>query len=114
MHIYVIMLQTTLAMIIIALLLYSTYLYVRKHRKVIPAPEKFKPYACGEDASVETISVSSRNLYWAVISSVFKKLYRSLREKLHTGILNDWFISMVLYLTILFIVLVIIALLGVI
>ncbi len=114
MQIYVIMLQTTLAMIIVALLLYSTYLYVRKHRKVVSAPEKFKPYACGEDTSVETVSVSSRNLYWAVISSVFKKLYRGLREKLHTGILNDWFISMVLYLTILFIVLVLIALLRVI
>ncbi len=107
------MLQTTLVMIIVTLILYSTYLYVRKHRKVIPAPEKFKPYACGEDSSVETISVSSRNLYWAVISSVFKKLYQNLREKLHTGVLNDWFISMVLYLTIIFIVLVIIALIGV-
>ncbi len=113
MHIYVIMLQTTLVMIIVALMLYSTYIYVRKHRKVIPAPEKFKPYACGEDSSVETISVSSRNLYWAVISSVFKKLYQNLREKLHTGILNDWFISMILYLTIIFIVLVLIALMGV-
>ncbi len=113
MNVLIVMIKLTVIMILVALSLYSTYIYVRKHRGIIKAKYKFQPYGCGEELTREQVSVGSRGLYWSVVSKVFNKLYMILREKIHTGVLGDWFSLMIIFLVVIVIVLIALSLIGV-
>ncbi len=113
MNVLVIMIKLTIIMVLVAVSLYSTYAYVKKHRVVIKAKYKFQPYGCGEELTREQVSIGSRELYWSVVSKVFNKLYTVLREKIHTGILSDWLSLMTVFLTVMVLILVILSLIGV-
>lgn len=110
MEVFVVMLKLTAIMLLVAILLYSTYAYIKRHRKTIITEYKVQPYGCGEALRSEQVSVTSRSLYWSVISKVFRNLYMILRNKVHTGVLGDWFTLMVLFLAVLVVVLTLITL----
>lgn len=113
MEVFIVMLKLTIIMLLVTILLYSTYAYIRRHRKTTITEYKVQPYGCGEALSSEQVSVTSRSLYWSIISKVFKNLYTVLRNKIHTGILGDWFTLMVSFLAILVVALTLIALIFV-
>ncbi len=88
------LINALIIMTIIGLILYSTYLYVVSRRGLRPSGEKLKVYACGEDYPAEKASVSHFNLYWGAVRRVFRSSYLYIRDKMHTGILNDWYFYM--------------------
>ncbi len=113
MNVLVVMVKLTIIMVLVAVSLYSTYAYVKKHRRVVEAKYKFQPYGCGEELTREQVSVGSKGLYWSVVSKVFNKLYMVLREKIHTGVLGDWFSLMIVFLVVMVLILVVLSLVGV-
>ena len=98
------LIKALLMMAVIGLILYSMYLYIISRRGLRAVGEKLKVYACGEDYPAEKASVSHLNLYWGAVKKVFKSAYLYIRDKMHTGILSDWYF----YMTILVISLIII------
>ena len=114
MYVFIVMLKLTAIMVLAALLLYTTYIYVKRHRRVIITEYKIQPYGCGEALTKEQVSVTSKGLFWSIVSKVFRNLYTILRDRIHTGVLSDWFVLMVLFMAITLIVLTLIALLFVI
>lgn len=102
MNLLMVVLETSIAMIIGTLLAYELYLYSIKKTGSFKSKveEKTLIYACGENITEKEAVVSDRNLYVTIWREVFKPLYVPLREKIHTGILNDWFFWMFLALVI--------------
>jgi len=110
MYVFIVMLKLTAIMVLAALLLYTTYMYVKRHRRVIITEYKIQPYGCGEALTREQVSVTSKSLFWSIVYKVFKSMYAVLRDRIHTGVLSDWFILMILFMAIALIVLTLIAL----
>ncbi len=113
MDVLLVMVELTVIMLIVSTLLYSTYAYIRRYRRTIITKYKIQPYGCGEELSRDQVSVGSRNLYWSITYNVFRKLYQLLRDKIHTGILDDWFVLMVLFLFLITITFIALSLIGV-
>jgi len=105
---------TSLAMVITALIAYALYLYSLSATKTIAKPTKEKTmiYACGENIDEKTATVSDVNLYVTIWNEIFKPLYNMLRKKMHTGILNDWFFWMFLLLIIAYTIIVLLGGVG--
>lgn len=80
-------------MMFVALLTYLSYMAVRRGSR---SENLSEPYLCGESVNdfKDNISVGSTNLYWGSTSSNLKKFYSILRDEIHTGVLNDWFLYM--------------------
>ena len=114
MDILFVVVLTSVAMGITALIAYALYLYSLSATKTISKPTKEKTwiYACGEDIDEKTATVSDVNLYVTIWNEVFKPLYDMLRKKVHTGILNDWFFWMFLLLTIAYTIIVLLGGVG--
>ncbi len=87
---------TTTLMLLVGLIVLVSYLVVRKEGSSKSGSE---PYLCGEsmDDFKAYISVGSSNLYWGSVSAILKKFYEVLRDRVHTGILNDWLVLMSLW-----------------
>ena len=92
-------------MVLLALIMLLTYLIVRKRI----SQDGSGPYLCGEDSKdfSSTLSVGSLNFYWGSIASVLRKFYEVIRDKVHTGVLNDWLSFMSIWLSIAVVVLLI-------
>jgi len=62
--------------------------------------EEFKePYLAGEPTStLSRIDAPSNTLFWGFIYGLSRKLYHYLRERMHSGILNEWGEYMSVYL----------------
>jgi len=102
MSLLMVVLETAVSMFIITLLAYGLYLYSIKVTKSFAKESKEKPliYACGEHITEKEALLADRHLFTTIWNEVFKPLYDSLRGKIHTGILNDWFFWMFLALII--------------
>lgn len=110
MYVLIVMLKLTAIMVLTALLLYTIYIYIKKRRRIIITEYKIQPYGCGEALTKEQISITSRGLFWSIVYKVFKDMYVVLRDRIHTGVLSDWFVLMVLFMAIALITLTLIAL----
>jgi len=108
MDVLLVIVLTSLSMVLTALVAYGLYLYSLSATKTItkPTDEKKSIYACGEVIDEKAATVSDVNLYVTIWNELFKPLYDSLRKKVHTGILNDWFFWMFLLLIIAYTVIV--------
>lgn len=97
MNVLEITLVVSLLMLLVALLTYLSYIAVRKSS----SQNISEPYLCGEsvDDFKNSISVGSSNLYWGATSATLSKFYKVLRDEIHTGVLNDWFFYMGIWLT---------------
>jgi len=97
-----VVLETAVSMFIVTLIAYGLYLYSVKVTKSFSRKtrEKVLIYACGEDITEKEALLADRHLYITIWNEVFKPLYDSLRGKVHTGILNDWFFWMFMALII--------------
>lgn len=91
-------LKASLCMFSAALALYLAYLYARSRAPRKPVGDKLSIYACGESYPERRASVADANLFAAVWRDAFRKLYASLREGVHTGVLSDWMAWMLLFL----------------
>jgi hypothetical protein len=87
---------TTTLMLLVGLIILTSYLMIRREGS---SKSGLDPYLCGEsiDDFKAYISVGSNNLYWGSVSATLKKFYEVLRDKLHTGVLNDWLVLMGLW-----------------
>ncbi|MCC6022270.1 MAG: hypothetical protein LM560_04005 [Desulfurococcaceae archaeon] len=87
---------TTGLMLLVGLIILISYLIVRRESS---SKSGLEAYLCGEsmDDFKNHISLGSSNLYWGSVSAVLKKFYDVLRDKIHTGILNDWLVFMSLW-----------------
>ena len=66
---------------------------------------KTEMYIGGESEDVLSVkSYLSSGWYWAYVSRTMRKVVEVLRDKVHTGILNDWYIYVAFYLTILLVI----------
>ncbi len=76
-------------------------------RLVKSSSEGSEMYIGGEDEDVLSLKIpNSEALYWGLVRRVLGNTYRILRDIVHSGILNDWYI----YMTLSFVVLLILAL----
>ncbi len=84
-------------MLLVALLTYLSYAAVKKGGS---SQNLSEPYLCGEsvDDFKNSISVGSTNLYWGATSAILSRFYKVLRDEIHTGVLNDWFFYMCIWL----------------
>ena len=99
-------LRASLCMFVVALVLYAAYLYARSRTPRNPIGDKLSVYACGEPYSQRKASVADANLFTAVWRDLFRRLYGKLREGFHTGVLSDWMMWMLVFLTVVLVVLV--------
>lgn len=101
-----IVLEASLAIAITVLILLATYgLSIRLTRSIVRGSrEKRKPFACGESMPLTKTSLPDSGMYTAVWKLVFKSLYRSLRDKVHTGVLSDWLMWMFIFMVIMVVV----------
>lgn len=104
------MIQLSVAMLISALIIFTLYLAFRKPGKL--GPEERSLYACGERLEPSKGILFSEGFYWALWKRVFRGAYFTLRERIHTGVLNDWFYYTVLWLMIMVVLLTLIFLWG--
>ena len=98
-------LKAASSMFLSALVILGLYLYARSKAPKNPAGEKLKVYACGESYPLQKASIADANLFVAIWKDVFKPYYRRMREKGHTGVLSDWLMWMILFLTMFFVLL---------
>jgi len=96
MYVLILTILTTALMLLVGLIILASYLVVRRKGSSKSGSE---PYLCGEsmDDFKTFISVGSSNLYWGSVSAILKKFYEVLRDKIHTGVLNDWLVLMCLW-----------------
>lgn len=101
-------LEAAFAIFIVSAILLAAYgVSLRATRSISRrSEEKGKPFACGEDVPPLKTSIPDVHMYSVVWRRVFKSLYNSLRDRLHTGVLSDWLFWMFLFAVILVIVLV--------
>lgn len=99
MNVLTIAVLASTSMLITALIIYLIYLSVRSSGGSEAGSE---PYLCGESVNDfrDSISVGSENLFWGSTSATLRKLYEVLRDRVHTGILNDWLTYMGIWFSI--------------
>ncbi|MCX8142325.1 MAG: hypothetical protein N3F04_06165 [Candidatus Nezhaarchaeota archaeon] len=105
-------LEAFLAIAITASILSIAYsLSVRATRSVTSrSSEKQKPFACGEALPSSKTGLPDVSMYSIVWKRVFKSLYDTLRDKVHTGILSDWLAWMFAFMVITIIALIVVIL----
>ncbi len=95
-------LSTTLilsgVLVFTALIMWIIYTLVKSNP--VKVSEEFKePYLAGEPpTTVSKIDIPSHTLFWGFIYGLSRKLYHYLRERMHSGVLNEWGEYMVAYL----------------
>lgn len=73
--------------------------------------EKRRPFVCGELIPQPRTGLPDSGMYTAVWRLVFKSLYASLRNRVHTGILSDWLTWMIVFMVIMVVTLMVVVLL---
>lgn len=89
---------TSSLMLVVALITYLLYLSVKKVGS--SSGSSSEPYLCGEGVEDfrSSISVGSTNLFWGSTSVNLRGFYSVVRNRIHTGVLNDWFFYMGIWL----------------
>lgn len=76
------------------------------NRLVKSSSEGSEMYIGGEGEDILSLKIpSSEALYWGLVRRVLGNTYRILRDIVHSGILNEWYV----YMTLSFVVLLILA-----
>jgi len=95
--------------LVLAILLVAYGLSVRATRTVMrSSEEKRKPFACGELLRPSEAGVPDASMYWAIWRKLFRSLYNTLRDKMHTGVLSDWLFWMIIFMVVLVITFVVV------
>jgi len=99
-------LEVSLAIAVTVLILLAAYAFSIKFTRSMTqkSNEKRKPFACGESISSLKTGLPDAGLYTAVWRLVFKSLYNTLRDRLHTGILSDWLMWMLIFMVVIVVV----------
>ena len=84
------MLVANLAMFAVGGLAALIYVVLRpKHSR--KGSEAEEPYLCGEPPTVVSgLSAPGTSLYWGLVKGAAKRLYRVIRDVMHSGRLSDW------------------------
>ncbi|MDW8044502.1 MAG: hypothetical protein RMJ31_01840 [Nitrososphaerota archaeon] len=98
------MLEVSLAMLLPAIIVLILYLTFRKSVQS-SSEEKRSIFIGGEKLEPEGGFLPPGGFYWALWNKTFSSTYRILREKIHTGVLNDWLFYMIIWFVILLILL---------
>lgn len=95
-------LEAFFAITIITLVLLLVYaLSVKLTRSLTHgSSEKRKPFTCGESVPQSKTGLPDTSMYTAVWRLVFRSLYTTLRNKVHTGVLSDWLTWMLIFMVI--------------
>lgn len=95
-------LEALLAIVVTVLILLAAYGLSIKFTKSIAqrSSERRKPFACGESIPPPKTGLPDAGMFTAVWKLVFKSLYTSLRDKMHTGVLNDWLMWMLIFMAV--------------
>jgi len=94
--------------LVLVILLIAYGLSVRATRAVMrSSEEKRRPFACGELLRPSETGVPDASMYWAIWRKLFRSLYNTLRDKIHTGVLSDWLFWMIIFMAVLVIALVV-------
>ena len=94
--------------LVLVILLIAYGLSVRATRAVMrSSEEKRRPFACGELLQPSETGVPDASMYWAIWRKLFRSLYNTLRDKIHTGVLSDWLFWMIIFMAVLVIALVV-------
>ncbi len=103
-------LEAAFVMIVVLLILLAIYGFSIKVTKSISraSREKRAPFVCGESIPPSKTSLPDMGMYAIVWRRVFKSLYTTLRDKLHTGVLSDWLTWMFIFMVVIIIVLVVV------
>jgi uncharacterized membrane protein len=103
-------LEAAFVMLVVLVILFIAYgLSLRVVKTVTKSSEeKRRPFACGELLQPSETGVPDASMYWAIWKKLFRSFYNTLRDKIHTGILNDWLFWMFIFMVVLVIIFVVV------
>jgi len=103
-------LEAAFVVLVVLVILFIAYgLSLRATKAVTKSSgEKRRPFACGELLRPSETGVPDASIYWAVWKKLFRSFYNTVRDKVHTGILNDWLFWMFIFMVVLVIIFVVV------
>jgi hypothetical protein len=103
-------LEAAFVVLVVLVILFIAYgLSLRVTKAVTKSSEeKRRPFACGELLRPSETGVPDASMYWAVWKKLFRSFYNTVRDKVHTGILNDWLFWMFIFMVVLVIIFVVV------
>lgn len=103
-------LETFLAIAITVLVLLLAYSLSIKFTRSLAqrSTEKQRPFTCGESIPLSKTGLPDSGMYTTVWRLVFRSLYTTLRDKVHTGVLSDWLTCMFVFMVIMVVALMVV------